>query len=88
MNMIALAFIKLFDILSYAVFARVLLSWFIRDYANPLMRIAVMLTEPIMGPIRALLDKTKLNGSMFDFSAMFAIVLLQVLSVLVASFLR
>jgi YggT family protein len=39
-------------ILLVILFARAILSWFIQDPYNPIMRILIDLTEPILAPIR------------------------------------
>jgi len=65
----------LFQILSLAIFIRVLLSW-IDPMGN--MRITQVmrdLTEPILAPIRSLLP----NMMMIDFSPFIAMLLLQML---------
>ena len=65
----------LFNILTLAIFGRVLLSW-IDPFAN--MRITQILrdiTEPILAPIRSLMP----GAMMFDFSPIIATLLLQAL---------
>jgi YggT family protein len=71
----------LFQVLSLAILGRVLLSW-IDPLGN--MRISQILrdvTEPILAPIRSLLP----SMSMFDFSPIIAMLLLQALSRLLLS---
>jgi YggT family protein len=76
MSMYLVNFISLlFQVLSLAIFGRVLLSW-IDPTGN--MRITQILrdvTEPILAPIRSLLP----NMPMFDFSPIIAMLLLQAL---------
>ncbi len=65
----------LFNVLTLAIFGRVLLSW-VDPFGN--MRITQILrdiTEPILAPIRNLLP----SMSMFDFSPIIAALLLQAL---------
>ena len=70
--------------LSLLIIARALLSWFIQDPFNPLMRTLNDLTEPILAPIR-----NRLGGGMgIDLSPLIAIVGLQILGVLLDSLLR
>lgn len=74
----------LFQVLSLAILGRVLLSW-VDPMGN--MRITQILrdlTEPILGPIRNLLP----SMSMFDFSPIIAMLLLQALSRLILGALR
>jgi YggT family protein len=54
----------LFDIYTYILLARVLVSWFPIDPYNPLVQILYRLTEPLLAPIRRLLPQT----GMLDFS--------------------
>ena len=71
----------LFQVLSLAILGRVLLSW-IDPFGN--MRISQILrdvTEPILAPIRSVLP----SMSMFDFSPIIAMLLLQALSRLLLS---
>lgn len=65
----------LFNILTLAIFLRVLLSW-VDPFAN--MRVSQIMrdiTEPILAPIRNLMPQTM----MFDFSPIIAALLLQAL---------
>ena len=61
--------------------ARVLLPLFGVDMFHPLMQWVLRLTEPVLGPIRAVLPQV----GMFDLSPMVALILLSILqSVLIA----
>jgi YggT family protein len=74
----------LIQILSFAILGRVLLSW-VDPFGN--MRISQILrdlTEPILGPIRSVMP----SGTMFDFSPIIAMLLLQALNRLLDSSLR
>ena len=71
----------LFQVLSFAILGRVLLSW-IDPMGN--MRITQIirdLTEPLLAPIRSLMP----NMSMFDFSPIIALLLLQAVNRLLLS---
>lgn len=66
-------FLKLLlQLLSYAIIGRALLSWFDPHGNNPLSRILIEITEPILGPIRRLMP----GGMMIDFSPMIAILII------------
>ncbi len=67
----------------YLIFGRAIMSWFIRDYSNPIMKLLVSLTEPILMPIRSLLFRFKSGGNMIDFSPIIALLLVQSLSYMV-----
>lgn len=69
------------------IFARAMLSWFIRDIRNPLMQILISLTEPILSPIRQFLIRLNIGGNMIDFSPLVALLLIQVLTGFLVSLL-
>ena len=64
--------------LMFAIFARVIVSWFVPQSGgvnNPIVRIIFQITEPILGPIRKVLPRT----GMFDFAPMIAMITLGVI---------
>ena len=65
-----------FKLLLFLLFSRVILSWIHLGRNNALVQMLYALTEPILSPIRSLLDKSPLGGMMLDFSAWFAMILL------------
>ena len=71
----------LVNILMFAIIGRAILSWFVRDPSNPIMRLLVDITEPILGPIRRALPQSW----MIDLSPLIAILVIQVLWSLVRS---
>lgn len=54
----------LFEIYSFVLLARVLVSWIQLDPYNPIVRLLHQLTEPLLAPIRRLLPP----AGMFDLS--------------------
>ena len=62
----------LFDLYSFILLARVLVSWFPVDRYNPLVQWLYRLTEPVLAPIRRLLPP----AGAIDFSPILAFVLL------------
>ena len=71
---IVLSFIQILcNILSFAIFARALLSWFPIGANNPLVAIVYQLTEPIMAPLRRIIPRI----GMIDITPIVAILLLQ-----------
>jgi len=62
-------------VLTIAIIARALLSWFVRDPRNPVMQFLITITDPILAPIRSVMPR----GMMIDFSPMIAIILLYVI---------
>lgn len=73
------ALIVFFNLLDMLIFIRVLLSWFPIDRNNPLIVILFQLTEPILEPVRALIQRSVLGGRgmMVDFSPIIALLLLE-----------
>ncbi|GAB6109306.1 YggT family protein [Fusibacter bizertensis] len=71
------------QVVTYLIFGRAMLSWFIRDPKNPIMNLLITITEPILSPVRRLLFKLKIGGNMVDFSPLAALILVQILMGLV-----
>lgn len=71
----------LFNIMTFAILARVLLSWFPTAPNNRLITILYDITDPILGPIRRMIPPV----GMLDLSPIIAIVLLQVLEYIILS---
>jgi YggT family protein len=67
------------NILTWAIIARALLSWFPVDQSSPLFQVLWRVTEPIIEPIRRIMPQ---NG-MIDLSPLAAIFALLVLGQLV-----
>ncbi len=76
-----------FGLLDFLIFVRVILSWIPIGRGNPIIQLLYTLTEPILAPIRSLLNKSPLGGMMLDFSAVFALILLYFIRVLLLNFL-
>ena len=78
----------LFELYTFVMLARVLLSWVQLDPGNPIVRIIYQLTEPLLAPIRRMLPQT----GMVDFSPIVAfiaiIIVEQIVITLLASILR
>ena len=79
-----LTFISLlFEILSWAIIIRVLLSWVRIDPYHPVIRLLDQITEPILAPLRNILP----TAGGLDFSPIVAIVLLELVRQLLFSIL-
>lgn len=65
-------------IIEFLIFVRILLSWLPINRNTPVIRLVYSFTEPILGPIRNLLNKSPLGGPgmMLDFSPIIAFLLL------------
>ena len=74
--------------LRYLLFARMILSW-LPVGGGPITRTIYNLTEPMMYPIRSLIQKSPLGGPgmMLDFSPIIVLLLIQVVSNIIITFL-
>ena len=69
-------FIRLLcEMLTFAIFIRVILSWFLTS-PNTLTLILDKITEPILAPLRRVIPR----AGMFDFTPLVAIILLQLIA--------
>jgi YggT family protein len=83
----------LFRILTLAIFIRALLSWVdqreeFRIGPVYITRLVRDMTEPILAPIRALLNSLMPNMMMFDLSPLIAIMLLEAMNTLILRTIR
>ncbi len=69
-----------FTLLSFAILARALLSWVIRDPYNPVAAALDRITEPILEPLRRVIPPI---GGMMDITPIVALLILQFLQVLI-----
>lgn len=65
--------------LTILIFVRCIISWFPVNRDNFILKFVYNITEPILGPIRRLLDKSPIGGYMIDFSPIVAYILLQII---------
>ena len=95
MGIVLFEAIRLFStMLTTLIIARALLSWFpeprsdcFRQIYFGFLRIAHTLTEPIINPIRSLIQRSPLGGPgmMMDFSPILAILLIRTVQVVLQS---
>jgi len=64
------------QLLTAAIFFRVILSWFQMDPRNPLISLLDQITEPILSPLRRVVPRL----GMIDITPLVAIILLQVIA--------
>lgn len=74
--------------LEILILVRVLSSWIPRAYDSPIVKFIVQITEPILTPIKKLIDKSIFGGkgSMLDFSPLVAFFLLNILQNFIRNF--
>jgi len=70
-----------FMVLTYALFARIILSWIPVFHGTRFMELLLMVTEPILAPIRGVIQRSPLGGPgmVLDFSPIIAFFLLNFL---------
>ena len=73
----------LFELYSFVLLARVLISWIQLDPYNPIVRLLHQLTEPLLAPIRRLLP----TAGLFDFSPIVGFIVIRLAEELVVAIL-
>ena len=73
-----------FEVLSWMIIARVILSWVQHDPHNSIIKFVYEITEPVLAPIRRLIPRGSIP---IDFSPIIAILALNLLERLVISLL-
>lgn len=77
-----IALSKFFGLLEWLILIRIILSW-LPIGRNPVTDILYTLTEPILGPVRSMMDKSPLGGGMMiDFSPVIALFVLRLVHML------
>ena len=75
--------LALINAIYVVLFIRVILSWFRIGTGNPFVRVIYEMTEPILGPIRLLIEKSifggRKGGMILDISPLIAFIFLQLL---------
>mgnify|MGYP000211529461 CR=1 FL=1 len=67
----------LFRIMEYAILARVIISWIPIPRDNQFIRLLYQITEPILGPIRSMIQRSAMGRNMMiDFSPIIAFILI------------
>ena len=55
--------VRIIQIYNLLILGRVLASWIIRDFNNPIYRFLYGITEPVLGPIRSIMPAMGLDLS-------------------------
>ncbi len=89
-EIIELSVIYFCNFISFLIFIRVILSWFIVNVRNPLIALIFSLTDPILLPIKRLLQNSPLGGSgmMLDFSPLLAFLLIEIFKSILLSVIK
>jgi YggT family protein len=64
------------QVLTLAIMARVIVSWFLLSPTNMLAIILYQVTEPFLAPLRRIIPRV----GMFDFTPLVAVIMLQLLA--------
>jgi len=88
-NLIIMTVYYFLVLLEFLLFVRVILSWIPTFGNNRFIEVLHTLTEPILSPIRAMIEKSIFGGkgTMLDFSPLVAFLILQLLQRYVYSLL-
>lgn len=71
----------LLSVLNLLILIRVLMSWFPIDPNNPIVRLLIDITEPVLAPFRRIIPRI----GMFDLSPLAALLVLQFLGGIIGS---
>lgn len=78
MNLVQLSLLQFLDIIFYMVLVRAVLSWFVRDLRNPIVRFLYEVTEPLLVPFRNLQNKLGIDFGL-DFSPILLFLVIEML---------
>jgi len=85
-NLLLQAVDKFFDLLYFLIMIRIILSWIPSARDTGIGRVIYNLTEPILGPIRQMLDASPIGGGMMlDFSPVIALFVMKIASVVLST---
>ena len=78
METICQALVLLLTVMEYVLLARVILSWLPIQSDNRLVQMIYQLTEPILAPIRNIIEKSPVgNNTILDFSPLIAFLIIE-----------
>ena len=78
-----------FYLLEMLILVRILLAWIVGYQGGSVMRLLYNLTEPILQPVRNMVDKSPLGGGVgLDFSPVFALILLRLVKALLMALIQ
>lgn len=78
-----------FYLLEMLILVRILLPWIVGYQGGSVMRLLYNLTEPILQPVRNMVDKSPLGGGVgLDFSPVFALILLRLVKALLMALIQ
>lgn len=79
------AIVKLIQLIELLILARIFLSWLPNLRYNPIVNFIYAVTEPILAPIRSMLQRSSFGRNMmFDFSPVVVFIILAIIRQLLA----
>lgn len=78
MGLIQASLIQFLNIIVYMILVRAVLSWFVRDLNNPVIRFLFEVTEPLLAPFREIQNKIGITGGI-DFSPILLFLVIEML---------
>lgn len=81
------AFFWVLRIVEYAILARVIISWLPINKDNKIIALLYQITEPILAPIRSIIERSAMGKNMMmDFSPIIAFLLISLLRNIIARY--
>lgn len=89
MQLLLKAIIGLFELIEIAIIIRAIMSWFPISKDNGFIRILHQITEPVLSPIRSLINRSSIGRNMMiDLSPIIAFILIEVVIRFLAGLFR
>ena len=83
-NLLLQAVDKFFEVIYFLILIRIVLSWLPSIRNTAVGGIIYSLTEPILGPVREMIDRSPIGGGMMlDFSAVVALFIMKIICTVV-----
>ncbi len=78
MGLVKASILQFLNIVIYMILVRAVLSWFVKDLNNPVVRFLFEVTEPLLAPFRELQHKIGITGGI-DFSPILLFLVIQMI---------
>lgn len=86
MNLLQQSLYQFLNIIVYMILVRAVLSWFVKDLSNPIVRFLFEVTEPLLAPFQKLQSMLGITGGL-DFSPILLFVVIEFLKKMVIMYL-
>ena len=73
------------EVIVWLLLIRALISWIPKFAGGKFSEFLAMLTEPVIAPIRAIINRTPLGGGMLDFSFLITFFVITIIQEIIAS---